>query len=867
MTPVHGPKEIRLLAECILRGVKHVGTRGNVGAPVLFLGEAPGADEDYEGVPFCGPSGRLLDSMATEAGLSPSDFWFSNAYKCRPPDNDIDRIEELGIKKDTYVESLLEELHNTRPSFIVCVGATALGILCPDTVDRKDGYSKISHWRGSLLTSSRLPWDHYIFPIYHPAFILREWSEKYFNTFLLSKLKAELDYLQRTGKLQSLPSRELIVEPSFAEAYEYLQEILASDTTNNPVSVDIETLRRKYPYTISFAKSAKSAISIGFGDYDDVHGATLFRCMDRVLSEKNVVGQNYLNFDCHVLRTLGFNINVDLAHDTRIRHHILWPELPHKLEVLTMQYTREPYYKEEGRSWGKLGANGKKQLMRYNCKDTCVTREAFDVQELEFQDRPDLHRFYSLHEMPLARAMHIMEYRGISVDRDKLSELQQHITTELSDSSSKMGTLCGAPIAFSASDQKNKPGSINIGSTQQLASLLRKRNIKIPKARFTGNDSLAEEKLHILFAETNDQLLLEVLRTRELTKILSTYVEATLVNGVLYSDYVVGGTVTGRRSSKSWPIGFGVNHQNFPKHSKLGKKFRECLVARLGKVFVNADQVSAEDWIVQGIIADQSGDTSGVDQLRKGIDRHCVLAQKVFGLPEDQCNKTAERSGLIYRYMGKKTRHAGNYDMHGKTMSAQLSKEGFSVNEDNCDYILYRFHQVEPNIKGVFHAYVEREITDNRRLRNLFGRTRDFFGFCPWRDNSSVFREGYAYIPQGTVGDNTGAAGLFCEQRGFGLWISETHDALTLEVDANADAIFFAVQLIKKAFHRILTFPKGFELEIPIEFELGFNLKDMTACGDLSKAGLTATLATLSQSRSPRETTCSGAQLVASQQP
>lgn len=864
---IHTPARDRLLYECISHGARFVGNRGNVYGPVVFIGEAPGADEDSAGYPFVGPSGRLLDTMVSEAGFEKSSCWFTNVYKIRPPDNDLERLPELGIDKQHFINEFLEELSDYKPTFIVVCGATPLSTLCPFTIDARSGSSKISHWRGSLLTSPQLPWPHYIFPIYHPAFVLREWSEKYFNTFLLCKLRAELDFFTNNHHLNPLPNRENIVEPSFDEALVFLRELLESPEC---ISIDIELLRRKIPYCISFAKNSTSACSIGLADYTDEQSARLFLHMDKIFWTKNVVGQNYFNFDAHYLRACGFRVNTDLVDDTRIRHNTLWPELPHKLEVLCMQYTREPYYKEEGRSWNKLSGTGKKQLMRYNNKDTLVTREAFDVQELEFNANPELRKFYYEHELPLARAMHRMEHRGIQTDPVGLSNLSNFIKTELKRLNDSMRTRTGKTIVFDAGSAKTQVDAINVNSPQQLITLLKSRGLQIPKTRGSNGqperETTSEDKLHVLFGESGDEVLKEILEVRELSKIQNTYISGGLVNGVLYSDYVVGGTVTGRRSSRGWPLGFGFNGQNIPKHSVLGKKFRRCLVARSGKILLSCDQVSAEDWVVQGIIADVSGDEGGVNELKSGIDRHCKLAMFVFGLPETDCNKTAERNGKIFRYVGKRTRHAGHYGMRGNKLSAVLAKEGFTVPSKMCDFLLERFHMAEPNIRGVFQHFIEREVSNKRRLTNLFGRRRDFFGFCPYRDNSEVFREAYSYIPQGTVGDNTGEAMLVCTRYGDFV-VLESHDALTLEIDDNLDSIFFGVQLLKKAFKRTLRFQHGYELEIPIEFELGYNFKDTVACGDLNKIGLMNTLTTLQQLRSPQDSTTSGAQLVSLPQP
>ncbi len=854
-----GIARLALETELALKNLKFVGHRGNKGAPICFVGEAPGETEDNMGVPFVGTSGRLLDTMISEGGLDASQCWFTNPYKTRPPENKLGRLDEYGIAKQVFQDEFFEELNDTKPTFIVACGATPLQLLCPQTASKTDDETKIGKWRGSLLTSPKLGWPHYVFPIFHPAFILREWSEKYFNVFLLAKLASELAYWKANGRIQPLPLRSILHSPTFDESVEYLQNCLLS---NDIISVDIELLRRRYPYTISYALSSESAISIAFADYTDAQAATVWRLMGRVLASKKVLGQNYTNFDIYWLRALGLQPNISLVDDTRIRHAVLWPELSHKLDFMTIQYTREPYYKEEGKGWSKIrGGEGLRQLKTYNCKDTLVTREIYDVQELEFNDRPELKKFYYEHELPLAQAMAVMETRGMLCDEVKMGELRSYIKKEQSSACERSEKLVGKTIVINAAQQKllGATPSVNIGSPAQLMECLKQRSIKIPKTRF-GKETTSEEKLNELYANTGDEFLKEILRIRELNKIEGTYVDAVRPGNVLYSTYVVGGTVTGRRSAKAICLGYGLNHQNIPKHSPLGKKFRSCIVARPGKILINCDQVSAEDWIVQGIIADVSGDDSGVQELISGVDRHQKLAARIFGLPLDECSKEAEKAGKIYRYVGKRTRHASHYDMQGAKLSAVFAKEGFSIPKTNCVMILETFHRIEPNVKGVFHAYIKKEITDKRRLTNLFGRTRDFFGFCPWRDNSQVFRDAYSYIPQGTVGDNTGEALLYCERKKLNFVINEAHDALLLEVEDSFEQVRFAVRLLQRAFKRTLRFARGYELEIPVEFDFGYNMKDMRGCGDLSETGLQSTLTSLHQQVRVPQIICSGAQ-------
>src|SRR5205807_3249871 len=260
--------------------------------------------------------------------------------------------------------------------------------------------------------------------------------------------------------------------------------------------------------------------------------------------------------------------------------------------------------------------------------------------------------------------------------------------------------------------------------------------IKLKTDRKTGKESTGEESLNEAFASTGNGILKDILRTRELNKILGTNVDSQLCDNVFYSCYSVTGTVTGRRASRRNFLGLGSNGQNQPKHSDLGEKFNGIFVARRGKIFIACDQASAEEWVVQGIIADVSGDTKGIrelqDSIETGISRHARLASQIFGLPLE---KTNNKECLEY-YVGKKVRHAGNYGMQADKMAAVMASEGFPTKKQFCEAVLNKFHEVEPSIRGVFHKYVEHELCTKRMLRTPLGRERVFYGLRPYGDNN-----------------------------------------------------------------------------------------------------------------------------------
>lgn len=859
-----GPKTLELKLLCEKLGLNYVGFRGNPRAPLWFIGEAPGADEDRLGVPFVGSSGKELDRMLQEAGIGQEECYFTNPYKVRPPGNDLERLHEIGIPLQLYLDQFFEELLEYKPPFIIPLGGTPLGILCPDTIQARDGEAKISKWRGSLLASSRLNWPHFVIPNFHPAYILREWSDRDVSVFIFRRIGEEFDYFRRNGILQPLFERQLLPEPSFDEAKNYLEECLNHD---GPTSLDIELLARRVPICISASYNRANGISMAFFEGDPRKQAILWRLLNKILATKRIVGQNWTTFDTNWMEALGFEPGISLCDDTLVRHHVLHPEMSHKLDFQVLQYTREPFYKDEGKGW--QFREGMRKLKLYNCKDSACTLEVYEEQELEFNDNPELRRFYAEYEMPLARVFHQIDKRGIYVDMDELALMRIDILKEQDERCIAISTnLKGRPVTVSAPKAKklaeilkiDPKGVFNIGSPTQLKGFLKDElKIKLKIDRHTHKESTGEETLNDAFAATGNPVLKDILRIRELNKILGTYVDAKLSNRVFYSCYSVTGTVTGRRASRKNFLGFGSNGQNQPKHSDLGERFQGIFLARPNRIFVYCDQASAEEWPVQGIIADVSGDDSGIralfDSMATGISRHARLASTLFGLPLDRVNNKE----CIEYYIGKKVRHAGTYDMRENTMAAQMAAEGFVVETKFCKMFLQKFHEVEPNIKKVYHKFVEATLNRTRTLRTPLGRERVFHGLRPYGDNGKVYREAYAYIPQSTVGDNNGLAILHCETEQPGLVLMDGHDSCLLEVENTWDSVLAGVKLLEQAYDRTMTFPNGFQIKIPIDFKIGFSIKGLKKCpGSLNEAGLMSTYRILNQQQSPQQSIISG---------
>ncbi|WP_202224694.1 uracil-DNA glycosylase family protein [Okeania sp. KiyG1] len=133
--------------------------RGNPQAEIMIIGEAPGQNEDEQGLPFVGRSGQLLDKILESVELS-SDrhVYISNAIRCRPPENRTPTTQEIEACKPY----LLEQIRLVDPKIILLTGATAVKALTGE----KRGITKIRgqwlEWEGRLCM-----------PIFHPAYLLR----------------------------------------------------------------------------------------------------------------------------------------------------------------------------------------------------------------------------------------------------------------------------------------------------------------------------------------------------------------------------------------------------------------------------------------------------------------------------------------------------------------------------------------------------------------------------------------------------------------------------------------------------------------------------------------------------------------------
>lgn len=133
--------------------------KGNKNAEILFVGEAPGRNEDEQGIPFVGAAGKLLDKLLDETGIKKENIYVANILKCRPPQN----RDPLPEEENQCSDYLRNQIRLIKPNLIVCLGRIAAKkIISEDYMITKE--------HGQFIKKG-----HYVLTaVYHPAALLRD---------------------------------------------------------------------------------------------------------------------------------------------------------------------------------------------------------------------------------------------------------------------------------------------------------------------------------------------------------------------------------------------------------------------------------------------------------------------------------------------------------------------------------------------------------------------------------------------------------------------------------------------------------------------------------------------------------------------
>jgi len=335
-------------------------------AKIAIVGEAPGEEEDKQGIPFVGSSGRELSRMLQDAGIVREDCYITNVFLDRPPANDIHKWcvdsrtatqewRELGntgkypykpLAPAKYLRlqymheraRLHAELEAIKPNVVIALGNTALWALTDDT--------GITKHRGTAMRSPHILAK--IVPTYHPAAILRAWDLRAICVSDLIKAARE----SRSPDIH-LPVGNVWIKPTLSDVIQF--KLLYLDKADF-IGVDVETARfeagQLAHITCIGLSAGTRAICIPLVDrtkpdysyWNAEEESVIYKLVKDVLhNDAPKVFQNGL-YDIQYFRHYHINVKNAIC-DTMVMHHSLYPELPKDLGFLGSLYTNFPSWK------------------------------------------------------------------------------------------------------------------------------------------------------------------------------------------------------------------------------------------------------------------------------------------------------------------------------------------------------------------------------------------------------------------------------------------------------------------------------------------------------------------------------------------
>ena len=809
-----------------------INPEGPTDAKIMFVGDAPGEQEDYECRPFVGSGGQLLNRCLQQKNILRGDCLLTNIFCRKPPRSNINYyFQDKSNTKPTWegqdhINNLKKWYDNLpqKPNIIVALGAIPLKILT--------GKKRISKWRGTLLESTLFEGAK-VYPTYHPSYVNRLINEKsealqgqkkkdQQNVLPVFLIDLERIASQSHSPELSLPKRQIEINLSFSELMSRLEAL----NTKSPelLAVDIETLpgpTGPVLWCIGFSDHPSRAFVVPFVEsfrfkWSVTQEADLLINISKVFLSRKIKkifqGGTY---DLAVLgRYYGLRVADGTYEDTMWCHHSSYPYIRKGLDLLTSIYTWEPYFKDEGKvHMGKRSADSAEFI--YNGKDCCVTREIFPITLQNAHENKTIEGYRrSIAVVPSLLAMTL---RGVKIDTEAKAELIKEFTAKKIIHKEKIETFYGQEINLESSKQK-------------IAFLYVHMGLKMQYNRKTGKptaDKDAIEKLKKKYP--SKKILDDLMEYQKYTKLLSTYAEMKLdyLDQRARTSYQF--ISTWRLSSSSAPFIFdlekkkqeGANLQNIPVRSEEGKLVRKLFIPDEGKVFLASDLTQAEAQVV----AWESEDLAEMKNFQTpGFDVHWSKAKSIFKLPPDleyipnakvsDIMTASENEMKIYRTLGKTIVHACNYDMGPMQLQAILRTNGFHFDTSLCKKLLQSYKANKPHLEE-WKRCIREKIKATRVLISSYGRKRTFMG----RLNDQLYRAAYAFSPQNTVGEIlTDAIKEINAEVDCVEILLNVHDEVIVQV--KPEDLQRAGREIKKRMERKLVIHDR-ELIIPCDFKTG----------------------------------------------
>lgn len=661
---------------------------------LMFVGDAPGEDEDQRNQPFIGPAGEVLDRLLFNAGVARQSVFVTNTVKCRPIDESRFRMDRSGTKHffnktpdtlSSYVcatKHLEGEISARKPKVIVAMGSTAIDYLMGRYELLPDGTMRMNAKQDKAAIVRRLPsimdliygeyWDVkrqcYIVPMLHPSAIMI--SPELF--VMMGELIKKASEIAKLG-----PGKEK-TQTFCAENFDDAMALIRRALEHHVLGYDHETtgLDERFCYLINtgFSWKAGTGATIRWVDnsgkslYTPDQRASLLLALKPIFcGEKTLITYNGPFDDSFTEAHLGYRVTAK-EHDVQTIFHTLNSAATYRaqsLEKLSWLYTRMEDYKKESTPWFS-----KKDFLgcpipvmsRRNCSDADATLRLFERFWPTLEKNPVINH-YNTTISNLPRMSTLLHRNGAAVSLEKLKMMRDRLEEASDELGEQFRRMSGSPETMPGPKGK-KPVPYNPRSPKHLKWTLFE-HLKLPILLYTPKGSPKMDEYVLTELGKKHEALQPLLEYKKLQKLLGTYVlglrgcalfgnskqrkpdvwtvkeaqEAGYnTDGRVHPNFSVIGTITGRPSVTN------PNVANQPRPTDqqraLGVVIRQAFTAPDGCSIVEYDLSQAE----LRALASASGDEVLLAAINSPEGVHKRTAAKLYAISVESVNKDQKDS-------------------------------------------------------------------------------------------------------------------------------------------------------------------------------------------------------------------------------
>jgi len=686
---------------------------------ILFIGEAPGKSEVFQGKPFVGKSGELLN-RTIDPLLKGRSWWITNAAVCFDPSLGDDK-SAVGRAAKCCKGRLDDLIERMNPLVIVTLGNVPTKAL----LNSREGISKI---RGKSTTYH----NAILMPTYHPAAILR--SPGLYNDFVSD--------IRRAVKCIDVPEDTVPTEVPYELTTDFSKVFAAAESAQFAV-LDLETTG------LDFTRDSIICFVIATDDSVFImpEGAIESAGFKKALRECKAkwVGHN-AKFDRNfMLYTLG--VPVHFSFDTMLAHYLLDERGGvHDLKSVCATMFGAPNWEKELEAQLKLrkttnyGDVPRDILYKYAALDGYWTVKLTRAMNSRLAHYPKIRDVMLNIMVPATEAFSNAEVRGVTFDSEAHMAVAPVYEERIQELHGKLMQIAGVPF--------------NPNSWQQTANVVYDICGVPPvpgKERSTNTKEALIKRRGYPIVDT-------LMEYRAVSKLMASYVTGLAddvgADGKIHTSYMLHGTTTGRLSSSP-------NLQNLPRSAK---DIKSLFVASPGNMFIYADYSQLE----LRCIAWLSEDPFLLDCYRNGVDLHGAMAEVLFGkgyTPEQRSLAKRLNFGLVY----------------GRSVAA-LADDGLVVmSKTEAQRIQRLFFDRMPKVSAWIEG-IKELVQVQQWVESPLGRRRRFPIIPHDRaGEQEVYRQAVNMIPQSMASDLTTCAFIELDRMGLNPLVS-VHDSIMCEV-------------------------------------------------------------------------------------